>query len=37
MQDGVLQFHKSIEDLRKDTGHEKLSKAIASVMVKINA
>lgn len=37
MQDGVLQFHKTIEDLRKDTGQQKLSKAIASVMVKINA
>ena len=34
MQDGSLVFHKSIEDLRKDTGEEKLSKAIASVMIK---
>ena len=37
MQDGKLCFHKSIEDLRTDTGQEKLSKAIASVMVKMNA
>ncbi len=36
MQDGKLCFHKSIEDLRADTGEEKLSKAIASVMVKMN-
>ena len=35
MQDGCLQFHKSIQDLRADTGQEKLSKAIASVMVKM--
>ena len=34
MQDGLLQFHKTIEDLRLDTGQEKLSKAIASVMIK---
>ena len=34
MQDGRLQFHKSIEALRADTGEEKLSKAIASVMLK---
>ena len=32
MQEGDLRFHKSIENLRKDTGEEKLSKAIASVM-----
>lgn len=35
MQDGKLCFHKSIEDLREDTGEQKLSKAIASVMLKI--
>ena len=35
MQDGCLQFHKSIQDLRAETGQEKLSKAIASVMVKM--
>ena len=34
MQEGKLQFHKSIEMLRADTGQEKLSKAIATVMVK---
>ena len=34
MQDGKLCFHKSISDLRTDTGEEKLSKAIASVMLK---
>ncbi len=33
MQDGKLLFQKSIEDLRTDTGQEKLSKAIATVMV----
>jgi Cu-processing system ATP-binding protein len=32
MQEGKLIFHKKIEELRSDTGHEKLSKAIASVM-----
>lgn len=36
MQDGKLCFHKSIEDLREDTGEHKLSKAIASVMLKTN-
>lgn len=35
MQEGRLQFHKSIEALRTDTGEEKLSKAIASVMLKL--
>lgn len=34
MQEASMIFHKSIEDLRKDTGEEKLSKAIASVMLK---
>lgn len=34
MQDGKLLFHKSIEALREDTGENKLSKAIASVMTK---
>ncbi|HEY4936545.1 MAG TPA: ABC transporter ATP-binding protein [Puia sp.] len=34
MQEGHLIFHKSIENLRKDTGEEKLSKAIATVMLK---
>lgn len=32
MQDGKLVFQKSIKDLRSDTGQEKLSKAIATVM-----
>jgi Cu-processing system ATP-binding protein len=32
MQDGSLRFHKSFEDLRNDTGEQKLSKAIARVM-----
>jgi len=34
MQEGKLLFHKSISDLRADTGQEKLSKAIATVMLK---
>jgi Cu-processing system ATP-binding protein len=34
MQDGKLIFHKNVNDLRTDTGEEKLSRAIASVMVK---
>ena len=33
MQDGKLCFHKSITDLKEDTGEEKLSKAIANVML----
>jgi Cu-processing system ATP-binding protein len=37
MQDGKLCFHKNIEDLQSDTGQQKLSKAIASVMLKLNA
>ncbi|MEP7254450.1 MAG: ABC transporter ATP-binding protein [Ferruginibacter sp.] len=36
MQDGKLCFHKSIYDLREDTGEQKLSKAIANVMLKNN-
>lgn len=32
MQDGSLLFHKSIADLRNDTGEEKLARAIAHVM-----
>jgi Cu-processing system ATP-binding protein len=32
MQEGQLRFHKSFEDLRSDTGEEKLSRAIARVM-----
>ncbi len=33
MQDGKLCFHKNIKDLRTDTGEEKLSKAIAHIML----
>lgn len=32
MQEGQLVFHKTLELLKKDTGEEKLSRAIASVM-----
>lgn len=32
MQEGKLWFHKSISDLKADTGEEKLSRAIAKVM-----
>lgn len=34
MQDGNLLFHKSIDQLRLDTGEEKLARAIASIMKK---
>jgi Cu-processing system ATP-binding protein len=34
MQDGKLLFHKCIEDLKLDTGETKLTKAIASFMIK---
>jgi len=34
MQDGQVRFHKSIEELRTDTGEEKLNKAIAHFMRK---
>jgi Cu-processing system ATP-binding protein len=37
MQDGQLCFHKTIEDIRTDTGQEKLAKAIASIMLKEKA
>ncbi len=33
MQEGKLLFHKNIEVLKHDTGEDKLSKAIASVMI----
>ena len=33
MQEGRLCFHKSIDDLREDTGEQKLSKAIANIML----
>lgn len=32
MQDGRICFHQSIEDVRQQTGEQKLSKAIASIM-----
>ena len=32
MQDGQVRFHKSIEDLRNDTGEDKLNRAIAKIM-----
>lgn len=32
MQDGVLQFHKSLKQLQEDTGETKLAKAIAQIM-----
>jgi Cu-processing system ATP-binding protein len=35
LQDGALVFHKSLENLKKDTGKDRLSGAIASVMSKI--
>jgi len=34
MQDGDLMFHKPLHDLQKDTGEQKLSKAIAAIMMK---
>jgi Cu-processing system ATP-binding protein len=34
MQEGKLLFLKSIEELREETGEEKLARAIASVMTK---
>lgn len=34
LQEGNVLFHKSISDLRNDTGEEKLSRAIAAVMKK---
>lgn len=34
MQEGKLGFHRSMQELRKETGEEKLSKAIAHIMLK---
>ncbi len=34
MQDGILRFHKSLQDLQEDTGEVKLARAIAQVMSK---
>jgi Cu-processing system ATP-binding protein len=36
MQDGKLLFQKSIAELKKETGQEKLSKAIAWIMTNEN-
>jgi Cu-processing system ATP-binding protein len=36
MQDGKLNFHKSFEQLKQDTGEVQLSKAIARVMKSSN-
>lgn len=33
MQDGKLKFHKNIEDLKNSTGEQRLSKAIARIML----
>ena len=32
MQDGVVQFHKTINDLKSSTGEQKISKAIAKIL-----
>jgi len=32
MQDGQLKFHKTVKDLRSDTGEDKISKAIAHIL-----
>lgn len=32
MQDGMVQFHKTIDELKSSTGEEKISKAIASIL-----
>ncbi|MBL7896777.1 MAG: ABC transporter ATP-binding protein [Bacteroidia bacterium] len=34
MQDGKLKFHNTIEELKQETGEQKLSKAIAKIMLK---
>jgi Cu-processing system ATP-binding protein len=34
MQEGNLIFHKQLDELRKDTGEQKLAKAIAAIMLK---
>jgi Cu-processing system ATP-binding protein len=36
MQDGNVQFHKTIADLKSSTGEEKISKAIATILKKKN-
>ncbi len=37
MQDGVLRFHQPVEKLKEQTGQQKLSKAIAAVMLENRA
>lgn len=37
LQEGKLVFHKTLDDLKKETGAERLSAAIANVMTKQNA
>ena len=32
MQDGKILFHKKLDELKKETGEEKLSKAISKIM-----
>jgi Cu-processing system ATP-binding protein len=34
MQDGNLLFHKQLDELRRETGEQKLSKAVAAIMLK---
>ncbi|HRI32605.1 MAG TPA: ABC transporter ATP-binding protein [Saprospiraceae bacterium] len=36
MQDGQINFHKSIDALRHETGQEKISKAISTVLTRMN-
>lgn len=36
MQDGQVNFHKSIDALRNETGQEKISKAISTVLTRMN-
>lgn len=36
MQDGVVEFHKTIQDLKSSTGEEKISKAIAKILKERN-
>lgn len=37
LQDGKLQFHQSLEQLKKTTGQDRLSKAVASIMAQTSA
>ena len=36
MQDGTIKFHKDINVLRKETGEEKISKAISYILKENN-